>query len=88
MGAAFNSPSDAMAELGRIRLALGEANDLRQIKDLRDRAEAIRRYVKAAGFGLEMQNQAAEVRLVAERRGGEVLGGYADSRGRPQVWAA
>ena len=73
MRTSIKSLPDAPAELDRIRLALPETVDVRQIKDLRDRAEAARAYVKSAGLGLEMQNQAAEVRLLAERRAGEVL---------------
>ncbi len=75
MLATFDSLSDLLAELDRVRLALATAADLRQIKDLRDRAEAIRRHAKAADLGLEMQNQAAELKLVAERRAGKLLGG-------------
>lgn len=74
MLATFDSLSDLLAELDRVRLALVTAADLRQIKDFRDRAEAIRRHAKAAGLGLEMQNQAAELKLVAERRAGRLLG--------------
>jgi N6-adenosine-specific RNA methylase IME4 len=64
-----------LAELDRVRLALATVADLRQIMDLRDRAEAIRRHAKAADLGLEMQNQAAELKLVAERRAGKLLEG-------------
>ncbi len=73
MRATIESLCDAPAELDTIRLALPETADIRQIKDLRDRAEAVREYAKSAGLGLEMQNQAAEVRLLAERRAGKVL---------------
>ena len=75
MLATFDSPSDLLGELDGIRLALPQTAHIRQIKDLRDRAEAIRRHAKSAGFGLEMQNQAAELKLVAERRAGKLLAG-------------
>ena len=75
MLATFDSLSDLLAELDWVRLALATAADLRQIKDLRDRAEATRRHAKAAALGLEMQNQAAELKLVAERRAGKLLAG-------------
>ncbi len=92
MQAIIESPSDALAELDLIRAALTETTDVRQIKNLREQAEAVRVYAKSAALGLEMQNHAAEVRLVAERRAGEVLramqlhggdrksGGRADTR--------
>lgn len=53
--------------------ALAEASTLQEIKDIRDKAEAIKAYVKAAGYSLEMQNQAAETKLRAERKAGELL---------------
>lgn len=67
-----------MTETGLVRLegarrALAEAKTLDEIKEIRDQAEAVRQYVKAAGYGLEMQNDAAEVKLRAERRAGELL---------------
>ena len=72
---AIGSPSDALAALDELRRALVDSADLRQIKEIRDQAEAIRRHVKATGFGLEVQNQAAELRLIAERQAGELLRG-------------
>lgn len=92
MQSTIDSPSGALAELDVIRVALMETADVRQIKNLREQAEAVRVYAKSAALGLEMQNHAAEVRLVAERRAGEVLramplhggdrksGGRADTR--------
>ena len=43
------------------------------MKEIRDKAEAVRTYAERAGLGLERQNAAAEVRLRAERRAGEML---------------
>lgn len=43
------------------------------VKRVRDQAEAIRLYVKKQKMGLEMQNSAAEIKLRAERRAGEML---------------
>ena len=58
-----------------VNQALSEAADLAQIKTLRDEAEASRKHAVAAGLGLEVQNQAAEARLMAERRAGTILRG-------------
>ena len=43
------------------------------MKDIRDKAEAMRLYAKQAGESLEMQNEIAEIKLRAERRAGEIL---------------
>lgn len=56
------------------RVALAEARSVDEVKDVRDRAEALRLYMKQAGHGLEMQNDVAEIKLRAERRAGELLG--------------
>ena len=53
--------------------ALAETTDLKEVKDIRDRAEACRTYAQSAALGLKIQNAAAELRLRAERRAGELL---------------
>ena len=70
---------------------LGEARNLEDIKSVRDKADAVRQYANSAHLGLRTQNYAAEIKLLAERRAGEMLsrmhlnGGYrrsaSDSRG-------
>lgn len=60
--------------LGEAARILAEAKTLPEIKSIRDKAEAARSYVKAARLGLELQNHAAEVKLRAERKAGELLG--------------
>ena len=65
-----------MNELQRIsqaRQALAEATTVEEVKDVRDKAEAIRQYVKQAGMGLKAQNECAEIKIRAERKGGELL---------------
>ena len=44
------------------------------MKEIRDKAEALRAYARQAGESLEMQNQCAEIKIRAERRAGEMLG--------------
>ncbi len=73
MHATIDSPSHALTVLVGIRRALAESVNLGQIKNFRDQAEAVRHFVKTAALGLEMQNQAGEMKLVAERRAGEIL---------------
>lgn len=53
--------------------ALAEARSIDEVKDIRDKAEALRLYVRQQGESLEMQNDIAEIKLRAERRAGELL---------------
>jgi hypothetical protein len=54
---------------------IAENTDLKEVKAIRDRAEAARHYAQSNGMGLKTQNQAAEVKLRAERRAGKLLAG-------------
>ena len=58
-------------EKARRELALASTID--EVKDIRDRAEALRVYCKQVGESLEMQNLCAEIKIRAERRAGEIL---------------
>lgn len=62
-----------MDELSRARKALANADSIRQIKAIREKAEAIRVYAQQASLGIEIQNYAAELKLQAERLGGQKL---------------
>jgi hypothetical protein len=66
--------STHMVQFQAARQALAHARTVDEIKDVRDKAEAIRMYLRQAGESLEMQNDAAEIKLRAERRMGEMLG--------------
>ena len=63
----------ALAPTAAVELALANAEHVGEVKEIRDKAEAVRTYAERAGLGLEQQNAAAEVRLRAERRAGEML---------------
>ena len=66
-------------------LALQKAKSVDEVKRVRDQAEAIRLYVRQQNMGLEMQNNAAEIKLRAERRAGEMLEeSLAHKGGRPK----
>jgi len=56
------------------RRELALASSIDEVKTIRDKAEAIRQYIKQQKGSFEMQNQAAEIKLRAERRAGEMLG--------------
>ena len=62
-----------LVPLAAVELALANAERVGDVKEIRDKAEAVRTYAERAGLGLEQQNAAAEVRLRAERRAGEML---------------
>lgn len=53
--------------------ALSQARSLEEIKVIRDKAEAVRKYAESASLGLQVQNRAAEVKLRAERQAGQLL---------------
>lgn len=63
-----------LAHFNRAKRELALATKIDEVKEIRDRAEALRVYAKQAGEGLIMQNQCAEMKIRAERRGGELLG--------------
>lgn len=67
--------------LSRAKSQLTEAKSLPDVKDIRDKAMALERYFRASKDGLESQNLAAELRLRAERRAGDLLKGMEKSAG-------
>jgi len=65
--------ANALVQLNAIETALAKAKTIAEIKNIRNQAEAARQCFRLAEYGLEMQNDAAEVKLRAERRAGEML---------------
>jgi len=63
----------SIQKLGIARQLLAEAKSLDDVLHIRDIAEAARVYAQAAKLGLENQNEAAEVKIRAERKAGEML---------------
>ena len=62
-----------LALLHRASRAIAEADSVDEVKDIRDKAEAARKYAESASLGLEAQNYAAEVKLRAERKAGKLI---------------
>lgn len=69
MGASVGS----LASIGKARKALAAASKLEDVLSIRDQAEALRVYMRAAAEGLEASNAAAEIKLRAERKAGAML---------------
>ena len=63
----------SIQKLNIARQLLSEAKNLDDILHIRDIAEAARVYAQAAKLGLESQNEAAEIKIRAERKAGEML---------------
>lgn len=78
------SPAGPLARLEHARAELEHAATVDEVKDIRDKAEALRLYAKQAKLGLEAQNLCAEVKLRAERRAGEMLAADLRAPGNPQ----
>lgn len=76
-----NPTSSPLAKLSAAMRALAEARTLDQVKHIMDVAEAARTYARAAKLGLEAANHAAEVKLRAERKAGELLAQLERSNG-------
>ena len=67
------SPVTTLSRISEARRALTAAKSLDDVLQIRDQAEALRVYVKAASDSLEAANAAAEIKLRAERKAGEML---------------
>jgi hypothetical protein len=59
--------------LDEIKTALASAGSFEDLQAVRDKAEAMRTYARAAKLGFDIQNQAAELKLRAERAAGQFL---------------
>jgi protein gp37 len=67
------SDTTAIVFFDQARMMLEKAVSLDQIKDIRDKAEALRLYAKQQKDSGDMQQQCAEIKIRAERRAGELL---------------
>jgi phage N-6-adenine-methyltransferase len=67
------APVTTLARISEAMKALTAAKSLDDVLQIRDQAEALRVYVRAASDSLEAANAAAEIKLRAERKAGEML---------------
>lgn len=65
--------NNALATLDKATKMLAEAKTLSEVKNILNIAEAARTYARAAKLGLAAYNHAAEVKVRAERKAGEML---------------
>lgn len=65
----------------RAELALIEAQSLAEVVDVRDQAEAIRVLVARQHRGLDWENRAAEIKIRAELKAGELLAAIPRAQG-------
>ncbi len=73
----------ALMRYDAARKAIAAAHRIDEVKQIRNKAEAVRVYAKQAG-DFELQNQAAEIRLFAERRAGQLLSDMANPNRDPK----
>lgn len=66
-------PSAIIEAMRRARAELDSARTIGEIKDIRDKAETLRSYARAADYSREITNLCAEVKLRAERKAGALL---------------
>ncbi len=77
-----------LARISEAKKALSAARSLDDVLQIRDQAEALRVYVKAASDSLDAANAAAEIKLRAERKAGEMLAAMEKPKGgRPSKTA-
>ncbi len=65
--------SNPLARLESARDQLALARTVDEVKELRDKAEVARLYARERDLGLEAQNYAAEIKIRAERKLGELI---------------
>jgi len=70
-----------LIKFDQARQALMEAKTVDEVKEIRDKVEALRMYLKQQGASLEMQNHCAEISVRASRRAGEMLAEMPKNKG-------
>lgn len=65
--------TDYVTSYDRMRAELINAHRIDEVKDIRDKAEALRKYAQQTGESLENRNMLAEIELRAIRRAGKLL---------------
>ena len=77
--------TQTLEQLSQAPRALTDSSGVEEVNDFRGRTEAMRKYISDAKLGLDVQNEAAELWLRAERRLGVLLAANAIKRRGPTV---
>jgi hypothetical protein len=80
----MNNPTTTLARISEAMKALVAAKTLDDVLQIRDQAEALRVYIKAASDSLEAANAASEIKLRAERKAGGLIDAREKAIGRNQ----
>ena len=83
-----SSGSRELAILTAAERKLATCTEFDEVLDIRDEAETVRLFAQKQRLGLQLQNQAAKIKIQAERRLGEALRQIEASRGRPKIKVA
>jgi N6-adenosine-specific RNA methylase IME4 len=77
--------STMLVQLTAACRALAEARTVQEVKTIRDQAEAVQHYLKVQGAAFQSQQDAAEVKLRAERLLGELLAEMPKNKGAAET---
>lgn len=69
----FNGEPRSLIAISHASRMLAEAKNLDDVKSIRDLARAAEAWARSRHLGIEIENHGAEIRLRAERKGGEML---------------
>ena len=83
-GEDFEATKD-LTHFDKARQELELATRIDEVKSIRDKAAAIQAYLKQSGESLEIQNMAAEIKIRAEQRAGEILSEMNLHKGGPAI---
>src|SRR5262252_2822289 len=65
--------TETLAKLSQIEQRIATTSSVEEAKTIAAQAEALRKYAKSIGLKLRDQNKCALIKILAERRGGELL---------------
>jgi hypothetical protein len=77
----YESPN-ALAVLADVERRVAVITTIAEVKELRDQVDALRHYLQQSKRGLAAQNACARVKILAERRAGELLRDVERERGK------
>ena len=63
----------AIVNTNHARRELDQAQSVAEVKDIRDKLDALRSYAKASGMNRDQMYDIAEAKVVAEHKGGRLL---------------